>query len=201
MTDLTTDVTDSPPEMVMEEESRWPTIVGGISLAYAIGGMTCQVAAGAGTWLQEWGMRMQGIEIEIPPILKLQAIAIASLNLVLGVYMLAGAIGLMRRTRAGAARLRRWALLRSITMIIGMLLVFGTMPAQLEVQRGIQEATNVKLRETGRGHLARDFDPVRQARIVSGATAGISLLMLAWPLFIGFRLTGRRSSREIASWT
>ncbi|MHC5023179.1 MAG: hypothetical protein ACYTGG_04625 [Planctomycetota bacterium] len=181
-------------------ETRWPSVIGGISLAYAIGGLLCQVMAGAMTFLGEWLMQLGGMDLTIPLPIKLAQFSMVVVTTAVGIMMLVGAVKLLRRRRGGVSLLRKWAFLRVLLLFIGIVIAVLTAGPQTQIQRAALEIQNQRLRDAGRGDLIQEATDeelwqkyLRNTLLASGA-------FLIYPVFLGVYLSRRKIEEEITAW-
>jgi hypothetical protein len=168
-------------------------------MIYALGGLLCGVGYGVSLFLTETFMKMGGMDVQMPPILKVGGIVTSFLMLVLGILMLSGAISLIRRRRSGVKLLKAWAILRVLLTVLSV--AFGVLaaPAQLEFQRSMAEATNQKLIEAKHPTQPIPSDEALWRRLVI-TTAVMSAVMSAYPVFLGFYLSRRKVAMEVEGW-
>jgi hypothetical protein len=201
----TTPVPDPHPPVeasALEEQSttRWPKVIGMISLFYAAMGLLCQTGWGITSFFSEMLMSMGGMDIETPAIIKIFAIVMMVIMWFVGGLMLAGAIGLLRRRRAGVTRLRRWVVIRLVLLVLGTVAGIVMLPTSLEFQESIVEASNQAAREGGRPDMVQEFDQDakwRQSIVMTAVFAGV---FAAYPLFLGFYLSRSSIADEIQHW-
>ena len=81
-------------EMPAEEAvTKWPKVIGVVSLFYAIGGLLCQVGAVAMIFLMGWFASLGGFKLELPLSVKLIGVGLAVLSFCVGLLMVVGAVG------------------------------------------------------------------------------------------------------------
>src|SRR5205823_4286407 len=104
----------SPPiEGEMEAPpSKWPKVIGVISLIYACFGLLCAVGIAASSFFMEQLMKLGGMDVVTPAIIKINGVVGGFLMLIAGVILLTGAVSLLRRQRGGIKLLKIWAFLR-----------------------------------------------------------------------------------------
>lgn len=188
------------PELAEAPDTKWPRVIGIISLIYAAGGILCQVGVVVSSLASETLMKMGGMDIEMPPVLLAVNTALGVVMSFVGLLLLFAAINLLRRRRSGVSLHKQWAVLRLVLMVAGVGVAIVLLPANIELQRSIQEASNEKLREADRDDLVQEFseDKVwRQTIIMTGVGAGV---VTVYPLFIGFYLSRRKIREEVETW-
>ncbi len=189
-----------PTGILEPPDTGWPRVIGIISIIYAICGLGCQVLGLASIFLTEWLMSLGGMDVEMPAMVKITTGATAVVMTGVGFLMLAGGIALVRRRRTGVSRLRLWAILRMVLIAVGVVVGLMTAPAQLQFQEQALEATNQMLREKGQTAGIREFDEdaawTQQMIMVGVLSAAFS----AYPLFLGFFLSRRKITDEVATW-
>ena len=183
-----------------ELETKWPKKLGVISLIYAIGGLIVQALTAAMTVAGEWLAGLGGIEIELPMSVKLVQGGMVLLAASLGILLLVGAINLLRRRRSGVSLLKTWAVLRLVLVLVGLVGVILTMPAQVEVQRSMLEQTNEILREQGQAARIQEIDEEKIRQKVILTSVIMSGVVAAYPLFLGFWLSRRKVGDEVSQW-
>lgn len=189
------------PELAEPPATKWPRVIGIISVIYAAGGILCQVGVVASSFFSETLLKMGGMDIEMPPVLLAVNTVLGVVMSFVGLLLLFAAINLLRRRRSGVSLHKQWAVLRVVLVVAGVGIGIVLLPANIELQRSIQEASNERLREADRDDLVQEFseDKVwRQTIITTGVTAGV---VSVYPLFIGFYLSRRKIREEVETWT
>lgn len=187
--------------MLAEEAlTKWPKVIGVVSLIYAIGGMLCQVGAGAMTFLGGWLASLGGFKLDLPLSVKLIGAGLAVLTFCVGLLMLVGAVHLLRRRRAGPSLLKKWVVLRLVLILLGIVATIANAPAQVQIQRSMIEYQNDMLRQAGRtDRIVEKTDEelwqsaIRQAIIASGVFA-------VYPVFLGVWLSRKKITAEVQRW-
>lgn len=183
------------------EATRWPTVIGIISLVYACGGLLCGLGYGISILLTEWMMSLGGMKVDTPPVIKVTGFAMSVLMIAIGVVMLFGAVNILRRRQAGVKLLKLWALLRVALIVLGIVVAMLTAPAQVAFQRSIADATEQRLRDSGQAAAIpppkTDEEIWRQIMVMSGV---MSAVMAIYPIFIMFYLSRRKITNETLEW-
>lgn len=200
------DLPKPPPDLIpeavgpAEDQSKWPKVIGVISLIYAVGGMLCGLGSAGSILLTEQLMAMGGISgVDSPALLKLTVVILFLFALFLGIMLLVGAVKLLQRKRSGVKLHLRWAVLRMALMLVASLTMLVTANLSVDLERTRLEATNRMLEEKGQtprpipGDEALYRKTVITAAVFSGAQA-------IYPLFIGFYLSRRKIRDEAARW-
>jgi len=200
MNDLADDIPATEPGLIEPPQTGWPKVIGIISIVFAVIGLACQVLGFLSAFFSEWGMKLAGMDVTMPPVIKITGAASAVVMTCLGFLMLAGGIGLVRRRRAGVSRLKTWALLRVVMIAVGVVTAVLTLPAQIDFQRNIQEATNEKLREGGRTDMIKPFDEDATWTKMVVTTGVMSAVFAVYPLFIVFYLSREKIRDEVGTW-
>jgi hypothetical protein len=178
----------------------WPKVIGIISLIYAIGGLLLTTCFSAQVYVAEYFFGLQGIDLETPTMIKMTAGIGWILALGLGILMLLGAIGVLRRRRAGISRLRTWAILRIVLLLISLALTVLTAPTQIQFQIAVQDAQMELMRDQGID--VPDIEKTEEQIwtqtliIISIMTA----LTAAYPAFLGLFLSRRAINDDIQEW-
>jgi hypothetical protein len=207
-TDAAHGMTDQPPgpppvveqvsELDFTKPARWPKVIGIISLIYAIGGLLCQGLGALNSVMGEWLASLGGIDITMPPAMKIIGAASAVVTSIVGLVLLFGAIGLLRRRKSGLSLHKAWAAMRLVLIVIGLGLGVVMIPAQVDMQRSITEAQNRRLREANRPEITFDENAiVQRSKIMLGAMTGATAI---YPLFVGFYLSRKKIAAEVEDW-
>src|SRR5437867_790732 len=86
---------DAGPLDTDETVSSWPTTIGVVSLIYALGGLLCAVGIAGSTFFMESLMKLGGMDVTTPPLIKINGVISAILMVIAGCIMLTGAVKLM----------------------------------------------------------------------------------------------------------
>src|SRR5262245_56335837 len=87
--------------------TRWPTVIGVISIVYAILGLTCATFQMGWLGLMDVIPEMWRGGMSMPLPLRLTFLALALPLLIAGVMLLTGGVGLVRRKRSSVGLLRK----------------------------------------------------------------------------------------------
>lgn len=182
--------------------TKWPKVLGVISILYAAGGMLCAAGTGISVFFMDALMKMGGMDMSTPLIVKLNGVISGFLVFVLGVIMLVGAVKLLQRKRGGPKVLRVWALLRVVMILVGVLTTVLTAPAQIQFQRAIADAQEQRLREGGRADAIPPTQSDEQIWRHMLMMVGIFSAALAiYPVFLGFYLSRPKITAEVDQWS
>ncbi len=181
-------------------DSRWPRVIGVISLIYGIGGLLCAVGVGFSTMLSEWLMSLGGMKVEVPVVMKTVAVVSSLLALILGIIMVSAATGLLRRRRGGVTWLKRWAILRLGLLLAGVVVNVLTVSSQIQMQREILEAQNKMFRENNMESRIVEIDEHSLWRKIMLQSSIFTGLLAVYPVFLGLYLSRRRVVEEIQEW-
>lgn len=184
----------------VEPASRWPTVIGVISMVYAVLGLLCSVGYAISTFMMEALMRMGGLEVTAPPVIKVVGLVTSAAMFLLGVLMVFGAAGLLRRTRRGVVLLKRWVLLRVMLLAASAVLGVLLAPASVQMQKSIEESQIRQLEEAGQSGVMKpktDQEHWRQLMIQSAVMLAVTAV---YPVFLGVFLSRRKISEEVATW-
>ncbi len=190
-------------EMLADDQpTKWPKVIGVISLLYALGGMLCQIVGVLSLYLTKWLARLGGLELdmEIPALLKAVQIGLATLTFCVGILMFVGAVNLLRRRRSGPSLLRAWSVIRLVLIVVSLGTAIVLAPAQVKLQRSLLELQNDRLREAGMESRVKEKtdDELRQVAIRSGVIA--SGVFAVYPFFLGLWLLRRKVTEEVKHW-
>jgi uncharacterized membrane protein len=188
-----------PGEYANQPQTTWPQVIGVISLVYALLGMVCIPGSTAWLFFMEGFMKsMSGMDVVVPPMMKVITASLAVVGMSLGVVLLIGAVKTMRRRRGGPAVLKAWVVLRLLLVVVGLAAGLVMVPMQVEMERSIQESTNRKAAEAGGPTVPFDEQGTRVTTIV--ITVGSAGFFSVYPLFLGIWLTRRTIRDEVATW-
>lgn len=191
----------APAPDVEAPDTRWPKVLGIISLIYAIGGMLCAIGLGVSIPLAGVGFRMQGLDIQLPQVMTLQAVIFAVLQFILGCMLIVAAAGLLRRVPAGVRWARRWAILRLVLLVLGLGVAIVTGQAQIEFEKQMLNMRREQMRQ-----IERDPDsiPEKSDQQIWRGVLLKSLIftgcLAVYPVFLGLFLSRRAVNEEISRW-
>jgi len=200
-TDAIDDLPPEDPFPMDAEETTWPRAIGVLSVIYAIIGMLCQVmSVGLTIGGPMLAKAFSGADITVPPMMKYPTLVIGFITFCLGLYMMTGGVALMRRRREGVGRLKRWAMLRLVLLLLYLAVSVFILPANIEFQRQMQDFSNDQVRSSGRADLVQEFneDMAWTSAIISTGMA--TVIVSAYPVLIVFFLSRRKINEEIDNW-
>ncbi len=183
-----------------DEETKWPKVIGVISLIYAILGLGCNALGGAWYAVAPMLPEMWRGGADIPGILRLSLGVQILAALCLGVLMLIGAVNLLRRRRAGPRLLKRWAILRMLLILIAVVLLVLTAPAQVDLQRSVQEYQNDIHRDAGRADMIQESTDDDLWRLVMLQGGFGVLVTVIYPVFLGLWLSRKKITADVERW-
>ena len=131
----TTPIESEPLDSV--DETRWPKVIGTVSIIYALVGLTCGFIVVGSPWLTEFVTRLGGIEMTFPPLLKILAVVSGFIMFILGLMLFFGGIRLVRRKPAGVSLIKKWVIARIVFLMIGFASTVLTAPTQVDFQRQV----------------------------------------------------------------
>jgi hypothetical protein len=196
---------EPPLDDVWEEaeipDTRWPKVIGVISLIYAITGLLCQSGVFAQVLLGSWMQRkFSSVDVAMPPLLRYSAIVPTVLGFILGCMMLVGAVNLLRRHRSGVKTLKLWAVLRLVLLVLAFGVAILAFPANIQYQRDVMDQQIAQAERDGQptAFLEKMRDNIESVGMVSaGVMTGLTAV---YPLFIGFYLSRKKIDEEVAQW-
>lgn len=187
----------SPPtegEFVDETQSKWPTVFGVISIIIGSLGILCYGCNSVGTIMQPMlsGMAPQGQQAAPPPP-ALQAFNIAQYcgMALLGIWLLAAGIGVVKRSAWAPKALVGWAIVRLLLMVIFTVLSFVFM-------QQIVDAFNQQMQASQQGGQAPPFTMstgIMSIMVVVGIVFGSW-----WPITVLIWMRKPRVQQEIEEW-
>ena len=188
------------PDLDETPQTTWPRTVGTISIVYASLGLLCQSAMNAGGMFSDFFMKMGGIDVQIPMMMKVISGVTMVVMWVLGIILIVGGIKLTRRRRGALGILKTWVVLRVLVVIMAVVSTVVFLPVTMGLQEEILEATNKRLREGGSPERVQEFDEDKAWRNAVIGTAVASALFSAYPLFLGLYLSRRKIVAEVEQW-
>ncbi len=192
----------APPTFaeVAAEESKWPKVIGVISLIYGLMGLLCNTIIGVWLGVADMIPEMFRGGVELPLIVRIAGIVQAVLTLGVGILMVMGSVSLLRRRRAGPGRLKKWVLLRMALLLLAVVAMVLTGPAQTQMQRSILEFQTDMFREADmpdRIVEKTDEELWQKAMLQGGIAAG---LFAIYPVFLGLYLSRKKITAEVEQW-
>jgi hypothetical protein len=179
--------------------TRWPTVIGVISLIYGILGMTCATLQVGWLGAMDVIPEMWRGGITMPLGLRLAFIGLVLPVMVLGIMLITGAVGLLRRKRSSVGLLKKWAILRIVMIVIGLVVTIVTAPAQIEMQRQAYDFQVRMLAEANRSAPPPRSEQQMWFWLIA-QTGVASVIIACYPLFVGFFLSRRKINDEVAEW-
>lgn len=195
-----TSTTSTIPDEVEERVTKWPTVIGVISLIYALGGLLCQLFIGGWTFFSHVIPEQFRGGMTFPPIMKAIGAVQLVILLVLGIIMLTGAVALLRRQRKGVARLKVWAVARIVMIALGVVISVLTAQAQIQMQRDALEWQRDFFKEHNISQEVPDLTDQQIWKRILISLAVISAIWSAYPLFLGLYLSSRKVSNQVEQW-
>ena len=179
-----------------DEETKWPKVIGVISLIYAIFGLLCQSGYVIVTAFADQFMRLASIDVATPVALKATGIVLAVGGIALAILMLVGAIKLLRRQRSGVSLLKKWAVMRIVLILVGVIAGVLMAPAQVDMQQQVLEAQRDRLPP---GQIPdRTDDQVWRGMMIQMGV--FSALFAAYPVFLGFWISRKKITADVDRW-
>ncbi len=199
-----------PSDQDMEEDvydedvipqTKWPKVIGVISLLYAIIGMTCQVVWGAWMWVGVWlQQKFSNIDVNMPALVKYPAFVMMVLAFILGWILLIGSINLLRRKRKGVAQLKVWVVLRLLLLLLGLAVTVLTFPINMEFQRDLMDKQIAQAKRQGQPTGMMENMRDKMDTVGMASTAGITVVIAIYPLFLGVYISRKKVTEEIHYW-
>ena len=201
MTSIETRPTQQPQIAPPPGLSKWPKVIGVMSLLYALGGLLCQTGMGAMGVFGDMLMRLGGSDMTMPIAVKIINGTLAVAGLGVGIYMLIGSIALLRRLRSGVSILRNWAVARLVLLLVVCVAAVINAPTNIAFQKAGVEMRNAQALEADMKDRVRpvpgDDELHRQLMIQTGVFAGV---LSVYPMILGFYLSRRNVTDEVADW-
>ncbi len=189
-----------PTAVVLDDqETKWPKVIGVISLIYAIIGLLCQSGYAVLTGFSDQITGFFGPEVTTPVLLKAIGILLAVGGLSLGVVMLVGALRLLRRERSGVSLLKKWVVMRIILVLIWVIAGVLIAPTQIEIQKQAMDARRASLPADQAAGIP-DLTAEQMWRWMMIQMAGLSVVFSAYPVFLGVWLSRKKITADVERW-
>jgi len=182
--------------------SGWATGLGVVALVYAIAGILVnglglafmgfseQAAAAAATGPVQWGL--------------------GGLAILLGIVLVIGAVGLLRRRRWGVRMTTAWVVARLLLLLVAGVHGWLTLPQQVDAQMSMMEERLAEARSgdgsaggsrSVRVRAGGDLDREAMLKWSKLAFVGGVAVTGTFPVVAGWILSNRRRREEIAAWS
>lgn len=189
-----------------EPPSRWPTVLGTVAVVYACLGLVLQCIGLFGIFLgpriQASFMALDPVPVPVP-LLVLQS-TLCVLGVVLGVMLLLGGIGTLRRRVRGPRLVNLWVYARLSLLLVGVVATFLTLDLNVDYQLEVGKGVEAYLEKNG-------ADP----EVIASAVPDRALIrerLVVWPLVftamtavcpvvLGLMLSRRRVREEWQAWS
>ena len=187
---------------------RWHIVFGWIGLAYgALGtlfaGLALVLTLAAGP-LERWTGRPVGA----PKEMFWMNLGQSSVTLGLGVLLVVGSLGLIRRRARGARLVLSWAAARLafcvVQLVLGFVFIDTTAHAQVaQYERQMASMGEAERAQAEKAMASFGIAPPTVEGIKQSAPKWLALSVIGfavWPLITGLALTGRRARADVAEW-
>ncbi|MEC8321455.1 MAG: hypothetical protein VX012_08595 [Planctomycetota bacterium] len=192
-------------------QASWPSVVGFVSIVYAIIALFSNVVGMAAPFLMPVGLRMAGVDMEpdmgLPSWMSTLTLVFGVLGILLAILLVVGAIGLIRRSASGVALMKLWSLLAVSMAVLAIVFGFFSIEQNIDLQLEIQTAFQDLIREQNpddpegairSAGLDQDEESMKEASIRNLAVIGT--MPLVYPLLLGVFLTSKRRMQEVGAW-
>ena len=196
-----------PPDDLAGHQASWPTVVGIISIVYALFGIVANGCGTAFVYLGGQSLALMGIDagdLQLPMWLKIVQTVMGLFGMGLGILLLAGAIGLIRRRIASLGVLKVWAVLAIVSTLVGIGIGFAAITPNVQLQLDIQDAIRDKIRRDGGDpaqipELDKNEETIRRESIRNLALFGA--IPIIYPAIVGFLVTSRKRLDQAEEWS
>lgn len=204
----------APTTVLPEDEARkltWPTILGGISIAYALFAFVTNACGTGSIFLGDVGLQMMGIDVkggvDLPAWVVNYTVVAGGIGLILAGLLCVAAIGLIRRKARSLALLKGWVVATIVMTVIQIVLSFLAIDSNTDLSLRIQDATVDMLREQNPKlgssdiesmGLAQSEEDIRSTSIRNALVFGA--IPIVYPLVLGFFLTSRKRAVQVEGW-
>ena len=204
----------SLPEDDLESRSiTWPTLLGGTSILYAGISLAGDAFGVLGLFVERRRFESVGLEVEggldLPEWVVMSTLVESLVNLALIVWLVFGAIALIRRSPRALRLLRIWVVASILAALIQVGLGFLKIDDGVDLEIRKQRASEARLREGDRDvskleiielGFGRSSEQIRSASVRNTLSFGV--LPVIYPLVMGFfifRGPGRPAGRTDGS--
>ncbi|MCP4833293.1 MAG: hypothetical protein GY895_00875 [Phycisphaera sp.] len=205
----------STPTTVLPEDGdrklTWPSIVGGICIAYALFAFVANACGPASLFVGEIGLQMAGIEVkgglDLPRWIMVSTVVTGAIGLLLAGLLCIGGIGLIRRKARSLTLLKVWLVAAIVMTVIQIVLGFLATDSNTDLSLRIQDATVDMLRkqnpklgssEIKSMGLAQSEEDISSASIRNVLVVGA--IPIVYPLVLGFFITSRKRVMQVEGW-
>lgn len=203
-----------PTTHLPEDKPRkveWPSVLGGISIAYALFALAGNACGTASIFLANFGLQMAGIEVkggvDLPVWMTISTVISGAIGLALASLLFVAAIGLIRRQSRSIALFKVWVVGVVVTTVIQIVLGFLAIDSNTDLQMRIQDATVDMLRDQNPNlgsseiesmGLGESEEDIRSASMRNALVFGA--IPIVYPLVVGFLLTSRKRVGQVEGW-
>ena len=200
-----------PPDDLESRQASWPTVVGIVAIVYAVIAIFSNTCGTLFLFLGSYFMRLGGIDMDegmgLPDWLLGINLALGFFGFCLGLVLLVGGFGLIRRKASSLGWLKTWSVLAIISSILGLVIAFVAIEPNLDLQLRIQEATAEMIKEADpkngaavieNSGLDKSREEIRSDSIRNIAIFGGAPFIA--PLVLGFFLSSRKRVEQADRW-
>lgn len=179
--------------------TRWPTVFGVISIIYAIIGLSCGTLQSVWLGVMDFVPEMFRGGVSLPLAVRLVYIGLIIPVLILGIMLLSGGIGLVRRKRSSVGLLKKWVIGRIVMLLVGIIASILTAPTQIQIQKQVYEFQVKMMEEAKRTPPPpRSDDEIWHGLLIqTGVATG---LIAVYPFVLGMFLSRKKIADEVAEW-
>lgn len=195
-----------PADDLAGHRAAWPTVIGIISIIYALFGFVANGCGAVFIWFGGATLSLMGIDgadYQLPMWLQIVQTGMGLFGLMLAIMLVVGAVGLMRRRASSLRVLKLWAVLAVVSTLVGIGIGFAAIEPNVQLQLSIQDAIRDKIRSQGDDPdqvpgLDKDEETMRRESVRNLAIFGA--IPIIYPAIIGFLVTSRTRLEQADSW-
>ena len=187
--------------------SRWPLVIGTVSVLYASLGfllnLMALLAIVVGPVLQA---NYTGVKpVSLPPLLLIGQLILVIALLSIGVLLLVSGIATLKRRNWGPRGINLWVILRLALLLVAVLFQVFTVKASVDWQLASQEAVRDGLRDDGHSdEQIKKWSPELEATELRTRTIvwalSFTAMLAVCPIVLGLVLSSKRIREEWTGW-
>ena len=197
MQDMNKTGVSSGERVLGEESSAWPTVIGVLSLFYALLGLVTNGCTMLMVPFQETLFRVGGMDgVEVPRQIALATMIGGGLGLFAVVVLIIAAMSLLRRGRRAIRWIQIWVVLQVLIAIQGVVVGYLLLDVNIELQQSIMEEV---ARKTENASIPTPSNEEMRASAIGNLVmlTGVSMI---FPVVIGLLMTRKTWLKEARSW-
>lgn len=190
-----------------EPRSRWPFVVGTISILYASFGLFFMCISLTGIFLGPWlQASLGGMEpVPMPMVLMIGQVVLVLAGVSLGILLLVGGISTLKRRRRGPRCINLWVVLRLAVLVVGLAFLFMTIDVNLQYQDAVRDSV-VELMEKNNVSQEQidasvpELDPAELRSTMITWSLAFAAMVAVCPIVLGLIMSSKGIRAEWQQW-